>query len=138
MHWLAYTALAIGMPWGWLTLFPPVLMAWLLLKVSGLPLLEARLVQSRPGYREYMRTTSAIVPWPPRPAPGPSPLDPITLKTGARDHDRYHLATVAGLGGGTQRHLADSLLRARLAAGPADPGRHALAHAATPARRTRV
>lgn len=68
VHWLAYTALAIGMPWGWLTLFPPVLMAWLLLKVSGLPLLEARLVQSRPGYREYMRTTSAIVPWPPRPA----------------------------------------------------------------------
>lgn len=73
VHWLAYTALAIGMPWGWLTLFPPLLMAWLLLKVSGLPLLEARLVQSRPGYREYMRTTSAIVPWPPRPAPGPSP-----------------------------------------------------------------
>ncbi|MCW3523632.1 DUF1295 domain-containing protein [Burkholderia cenocepacia] len=73
VHWLAYTALSIGMPWGWLTLFPPVLMAWLLLKVSGLPLLEARLVQSRPGYREYMRTTSAIVPWPPRPAPGPSP-----------------------------------------------------------------
>ena len=76
VHWLAYTALAIGMPWGWLTLMPPVLMAWLLLKVSGLPLLEARLVQTRPGYREYMRTTSAIVPWPPGPARSPSPTRP--------------------------------------------------------------
>ncbi|WP_175910198.1 DUF1295 domain-containing protein [Burkholderia metallica] len=73
VHWLAYTALATGMPWGWLTLIPPVLMAWLLLKVSGLSLLEARLVQTRPGYRDYMRTTSAIVPWPPRPAPRSSP-----------------------------------------------------------------
>lgn len=76
VHWLAYTAFAIGMPWGWLTLMPPILMAWLLLKVSGLPLLEARLVQTRPGYREYMRTTSAIVPWPPGPARNPSPTRP--------------------------------------------------------------
>lgn len=72
VHWLAYTALAIAMPWGWLTLLPPLLMAVLLLKMSGLPLLEARLVQTRPGYRDYMRTTSALVPWPPRPMRGTS------------------------------------------------------------------
>ncbi|WP_322080984.1 DUF1295 domain-containing protein [Burkholderia sp. BCC1972] len=66
VHWCAYAALAIGMPWGWLTLMPPFLMAWLLLKVSGLPLLEAHLVRTRPAYRDYMRTTSALVPWPPR------------------------------------------------------------------------
>ncbi|CAB3754939.1 membrane protein [Burkholderia sp. MSh2] len=66
LHWVAYAALAIGMRWGWLTLLPPFLMAWLLLRVSGLPLLEARLMQTRPGYREYIRTTSALVPWPPR------------------------------------------------------------------------
>ncbi|MCA8427295.1 DUF1295 domain-containing protein [Burkholderia seminalis] len=71
LHWCAYAALAIGMPWGWLTLMPPFLMAWLLLRVSGLPLLEAHLVRTRPGYREYMRTTSALVPWPPRPAACP-------------------------------------------------------------------
>lgn len=71
LHWCAYAALAIGMPWGWLTLMPPFLMAWLLLRVSGLPLLEAHLVRTRPGYREYMLTTSALVPWPPRPAACP-------------------------------------------------------------------
>lgn len=66
LHWFAYAALSIGMPWGWLTLGPPFLMAWLLLKVSGIPLLEARLVQTRPGYSDYMRTTNAFIPWPPR------------------------------------------------------------------------
>jgi cyclopropane-fatty-acyl-phospholipid synthase len=66
VHWFAYTALSIGMPWGWLTLAPPFLMAWLLLKVSGIPLVEAHLVHTRQGYREYMWTTNALIPWPPR------------------------------------------------------------------------
>jgi cyclopropane-fatty-acyl-phospholipid synthase len=69
LHWLSYAALAIGQPWGWLTLLPPILMAWLLLKVSGIPLLEARLADTRAGYREYMASTSALIPWPPRPQP---------------------------------------------------------------------
>ncbi len=66
MHWVAYLVLSIGLPWGWLTLAPPLLMAWLLLKVSGIPMLEARLAETRAGYRDYMRTTSALVPWPPK------------------------------------------------------------------------
>ncbi|MHB9834073.1 DUF1295 domain-containing protein [Paraburkholderia terrae] len=66
LHWFAYVALSIGSPWVWLTLFPPVLMAWLLMKLSGVPMLEAHLVHSRPGYAEYMRETSALIPWPPR------------------------------------------------------------------------
>lgn len=66
LHWVAYVALSIGSPWVWLTLLPPVLMAWLLMKLSGVPMLEAHLVHSRPGYAEYMRETSALIPWPPR------------------------------------------------------------------------
>jgi steroid 5-alpha reductase family enzyme len=66
VHWLAYTVLSIGLPYFWLTLLPPVMMAWLLLKVSGIPLLEARMADTRDGYRDYMRTTSALVPWPPK------------------------------------------------------------------------
>lgn len=66
VHWVAYLVLSIGSPWIWLTLLPPVLMAWLLLKVSGIPLLEASLAKRRPGYAEYMRTTSPLIPWPPR------------------------------------------------------------------------
>lgn len=66
LHWCAYAALSVLMPWGWITLLPPLLMAWLLLKVSGIPLLEAHLMVTRPGYREYMDTTSSLIPWPPK------------------------------------------------------------------------
>lgn len=66
VHWLAYIALSTGTPWGWFTLLPPVLMALLLLKLSGIPLLEESMAKRRPGYADYMRTTSALIPWPPR------------------------------------------------------------------------
>jgi steroid 5-alpha reductase family enzyme len=66
VHWLAYLALSIGTPWAWFTLLPPVLMAFLLLKFSGIPLLEESMAKRRAGYAEYMRTTSALIPWPPR------------------------------------------------------------------------
>ncbi|WP_144112969.1 DUF1295 domain-containing protein [Paraburkholderia sp. BCC1886] len=66
VHWLAYIALSIGTPWGWFTLLPPLLMAFLLLKLSGIPMLEESMAKRRPGYAEYMRTTSALIPWPPR------------------------------------------------------------------------
>lgn len=66
LHWVAYALLAPGAPLAWLTLIPPLLMAWLLTKVSGLPMLEQHLAATRPGYASYMRRTSALVPWPPR------------------------------------------------------------------------
>ncbi|QGZ65540.1 DUF1295 domain-containing protein [Paraburkholderia acidisoli] len=66
LHWCAYTVWSIGMPYGWATLVPPCAMAFMLLKLSGVPLLEARLVHTRAGYRDYMATTSAFFPWPPR------------------------------------------------------------------------
>jgi steroid 5-alpha reductase family enzyme len=34
--------------------------------MSGLPILEAGLVQRKPGYAEYMKRTSAFIPLPPR------------------------------------------------------------------------
>lgn len=66
LHWVAYVPLAILAPWGWLSLLPPVLMAWLLVRVSGIPMLEEHLLKSRPGYADYIRTTSMLLPWPPR------------------------------------------------------------------------
>lgn len=66
VHWLAYVPLAIGSAWWWITLLPAAGMAWLLLRMSGVPILEAHLVKSRPGYAEYMRTTSVFIPWPPK------------------------------------------------------------------------
>lgn len=67
VHWVAYIPLAAGSgPWIFAMLLPPVLMAWLLMKVSGVPMVEAESAKKRAGYADYMRTTSALIPWPPR------------------------------------------------------------------------
>ncbi|WP_322028923.1 DUF1295 domain-containing protein [Paraburkholderia sp. J76] len=89
LHWCAYTVWSIGQPWGSLTLVPPCAMAWLLLKLSGVPLLEARLIHTRAGYRDYMATTSAFIPWPPRRAAGSSaPVTGLHRNHGQDAHDR--------------------------------------------------
>jgi steroid 5-alpha reductase family enzyme len=66
VHWLAYVPLAWGAPWGWLALAAPLVMAALLLKLSGVPLLEEEMIKRKPGYAEYVRTTNVLVPWPPK------------------------------------------------------------------------
>ena len=52
----------------WWTLVGPLVMTILLLRVSGVTLLERRLNKHRPGYAEYAARTSAFVPMPPRKA----------------------------------------------------------------------
>jgi len=67
VHWWAYVAIGIPGPHGWLTLAGPAVMLLFLWKVTGIPILEERLVESRgEAYREYQRTTSPFLPWPPR------------------------------------------------------------------------
>lgn len=48
------------------TLVGPLLITVLLLKVSGVSLLEKTIVDRRPKYADYIRRTSAFVPWPPK------------------------------------------------------------------------
>ena len=50
----------------WWTIFSPVLMTYLLTNVSGVAMLE-RTMKQKPGYEDYMRKTSAFLPWLPRP-----------------------------------------------------------------------
>jgi len=66
LHWLAYLPLAWGAPYAWAPLLAPLVMAWLLMKLSGVPMLEAEMIQRKPGYAEYVRQTSALVPWFPK------------------------------------------------------------------------
>jgi steroid 5-alpha reductase family enzyme len=66
VHWLAYVPLALPGPWGWLSLAAPLIMASLLMKLSGVPLLEEQLLKSKPEYADYIRTTSVLVPWRPK------------------------------------------------------------------------
>lgn len=51
---------------GWWTIFSPLLMSLFLARVSGVTLLERHLQESRPGYSDYARRTSALIPLPPR------------------------------------------------------------------------
>jgi steroid 5-alpha reductase family enzyme len=51
---------------GYWAVYGPVLITLLLVRVSGVTLLERSLKESKPGYAEYVRRTSAFVPWFPR------------------------------------------------------------------------
>ena len=66
VHWLAYVPLAWGTPWIAASLLAPLVMVMLLLKISGVPLLEAEMARRKPGYADYMQRTSMLLPWPPR------------------------------------------------------------------------
>lgn len=56
-------ALASGSPWA---LMGSGLITFMLLKVSGVPLLEEQMKRRGPEYAEYIRRTSAFMLWPPR------------------------------------------------------------------------
>jgi len=58
-------ALAAG---GWWSVAGPLVMSLLLLKVSGVTLLEKDIGERRPAYRAYVRRTNAFFPGPPRAA----------------------------------------------------------------------
>jgi steroid 5-alpha reductase family enzyme len=59
--WLV--AVAAG---GWWTVFAPALMTFLLLRVSGVRLLERDIGERRPAYRDYALRTNAFFPGPPK------------------------------------------------------------------------
>jgi steroid 5-alpha reductase family enzyme len=64
--WWGLFLIALATPYGWWALISPVLITFLLLKVSGVTLLEKDIVERRPEYREYLETTSAFIPWFPK------------------------------------------------------------------------
>ena len=51
---------------GWWSIIGPLLMSLLLLKVSGVALLERDIGERRPAYRDYVRRTNAFFPGPPK------------------------------------------------------------------------
>jgi len=69
LWWGVYLmALSAG---AWWTVFAPVLMTFLLLRVSGVALLEKDIAKRRPAYRDYIRRTNAFFPGRPRPLRNP-------------------------------------------------------------------
>jgi steroid 5-alpha reductase family enzyme len=61
--WWGLFLITLATPYGWWALVSPVLITFLLLKVSGVVLLEKDIAERRPEYREYLETTSAFLPW---------------------------------------------------------------------------
>jgi len=64
--WWGLFLIAFSTPGSWWTVIGPLTMTGLLMRVSGVPLLERRLAKTRPEYADYVRRTSAFVPWWPR------------------------------------------------------------------------
>ncbi|MBX3702998.1 MAG: DUF1295 domain-containing protein [Steroidobacteraceae bacterium] len=61
--WWGFYLVAAGAG-GWWTLFSPLLMSLLLLRISGVTLLEKDIGERRPAYRDYVRRTRAFFPGP--------------------------------------------------------------------------
>jgi steroid 5-alpha reductase family enzyme len=64
--WWGYFIIAAGTPWGFVTAFAPAIMAFMLVRVSGVALLDRSLKKRSPGYEEYIPRTSSFIPLPPK------------------------------------------------------------------------
>jgi steroid 5-alpha reductase family enzyme len=63
--WFGYALICVSAGSYW-PVTGSVLMTALIIKVSGVALLEKTLNTSKPGYQEYVRKTSAFIPWFPK------------------------------------------------------------------------
>jgi steroid 5-alpha reductase family enzyme len=64
--WWGFFCFALAAPFGAVTALSPVLLTFLVLRVSGVPLLERGLRKRRDDYAAYCQRTSAFIPRPPR------------------------------------------------------------------------
>jgi steroid 5-alpha reductase family enzyme len=63
--WWGIFLIALTFDGGWTSFFGPLLITFLLLKISGVPPAE-RLMKNLPGFAEYKSRTSAFIPWLPK------------------------------------------------------------------------
>lgn len=63
--WWGVYLIALTIPNGWITIAGPLTITFLILKVSGIPLLEKK-YRGNPEFESYKRRTSAFFPLPPR------------------------------------------------------------------------
>ena len=63
--WWGIFLLALSVPYGWLAIISPLLIDFLLLKVSGIPMLEERYA-GNPEFEVYKQRTNAFFPWFPK------------------------------------------------------------------------
>ncbi len=63
--WWGYFLIALAVPNGFLAFFSPLLMTVMLMRVSGVALLEQNLKKTKPEYADYIASTNSFFPGPP-------------------------------------------------------------------------
>ena len=63
LAWWGIFLITLSTPSSWWTILSPIIVTAVLLKMTGIPLTEKALVENRPGYSDYIKRTSAFVPW---------------------------------------------------------------------------
>lgn len=63
--WWGIALSVLTLPYGWLGLLSPLTITYLIVFVSGIPMLE-KLFADNPEFQGYRKTTSALIPFPPR------------------------------------------------------------------------
>lgn len=63
--WWGIFLLALSIPGSWITILSPLTITFLLLKVSGIPLLEKK-YEGNKEFKEYKKRTNAFFPWLPK------------------------------------------------------------------------
>jgi steroid 5-alpha reductase family enzyme len=65
--WWGLFVMTLATPYGFWAIISPLTITYLLVKVSGVPMLEKAMLDMEPvKYRAYMKQTSAFIPWLPR------------------------------------------------------------------------
>lgn len=65
-QWWGFFLIAAASTDGWVTVLSPIIMTFMLVRVSGVSLLERNMKRNKPGYLEYIESTSSFFPLPPR------------------------------------------------------------------------
>lgn len=65
LMWWGLCIVGLSVAGGWAGLVSPLVLTFLLTRVSGIPMLEKK-YWGNPEFEEYVRRTSAFVPWPPK------------------------------------------------------------------------
>lgn len=61
-QWWGMWLVSLSVPFGWVGVIGPATITFLILKVSGIPLLEKKMEQ-HPDFAEYKRSTNMFLPW---------------------------------------------------------------------------
>ncbi len=64
-QWWALWIIALSVPGAWLSIVGPITITILILKVSGIPLLEQKMAK-KPAFESYRQRVSMFFPWPPK------------------------------------------------------------------------